>query len=74
MAKKVNRTADKISKLIIDLKIVINDMETVQQDMYDNWKPEYIHIVRHIALMSDDMRYYRLLLDDYRDEVIKNGC
>ena len=74
MAKKVNRTADKISKLIIDCKIIINDAETFQQHMHDNWKPEYAYIVRHIAIMSEEISDYLPLLDDYREEVVKNGC
>lgn len=74
MAKKVNYTSDKISKLIIDCKIAINDMEDLQQHIYDNWKPEHIHIIRHIALMYEEMRRYLPLLEDYKDEVSKNGC
>lgn len=72
MAKKVNRTADKISKLIIDCKIIINDIVTLERDVYG--KPHYSHIGRHVAIMAEEISGYLPLLDDYRDEVVKNGC
>lgn len=74
MAKKVNYTADKISKVIIDCSIVLKDMEKLQQHIYDNWKPENLYIVRNIALMGEEIRHYIPLLEDYKAEVEKNGC